>query len=340
AFYRGGIARQIVAAVTDAGGVISEADLASYRPVWREPVQMAFHGDTVVAMPPPSSAGVLLQVLGMIEGDDLPALGRTSAGYRHLLAEAMKHGFADRARLYGDPLFGSLPVPQLIAPANLAALRARIQPDRVLANQDYGSGAVATADLGDDHGTSHVSVLDREGNAVACTTTINTAFGALVMAGDTGVFLNNQMDDFSAQPGVPNIYGLVGGEANAIAPGRRPLSSMSPTVVVRDGKAVLAAGGSGGPLILSATLQSLLNTRVFALDAAQAISAPRLHHQWLPPVLGVEPQVAARSRAELSRRGHQVREMSFAGAVQLAQRRGGKLEGASDARKGGEAAAW
>lgn len=340
AFYRGPIAADIVAAVQSAGGVMTAADLAAYRPLWREPVWLDFRGDVVMAMPPPSSAGVLLEVFGMTAGDDLPAIGHGSVTYDQLLTEAMKHGFADRARLYGDPAQGSEPVPQLISPSNLRDLRARIRIDGVLPFEEYGSRPGTPAEVVDDHGTSHLSVLDDKGNSVACTTTINTAFGSMVVAPATGIVLNNEMDDFSAQPGVPNVYGLVGAEANAVAPGRRPLSSMSPTIVVRDGKAVLAAGGSGGPLILSGTMQAVLNARVFGQDAAAAVGAPRLHHQWMPQVLFLEAGVGDEARQGLEQRGQTVRPLPSAGAIQLVQVRRGRLEGASDARKEGEAAAW
>lgn len=340
AFYKGEVAAAIVAAAGAAGGVLTEADLAGFEPVWRDPVALDFAGHRVVTMAPPSSAGVALEVLGMLAGDDLRALGHDSLAYTHLLAEAMKHGFADRARLYGDPLGGATPLPQLLAPDNLRTLRRRIDPAGVLASDRYGSQPGSVAEQKDDHGTSHLSVMDRHGNAVACTTTINTAFGAMLVAGDTGVILNNEMDDFSAQPGAPNVYGLVGAEANAIAPGKRPLSSMSPTIVLRDGEAVAALGGSGGPLILSATLQTLLNTVVFGMDAEAAVAAPRIHHQWLPPVLLVEPGISSRLQRRLVKRGHLVREFGASAAVQLTRRTADGFAGASDPRKGGEAAAW
>lgn len=341
AFYQGEIAKEIVASVQAAGGLLTREDLADYRPQWREPLALEFAGATVFTMPPPSSAGVALHVLGVLRGDDLAGLGRDSAAYAHLLVEAMKHGFADRARVYGDPAAGEVPVARLLAPETLGAVRSKIVADAVLAAPDYGVFAArAATPVADDSGTSHLSVMDRHGNAVACTTTINTAFGAMLVAGETGILLNNEMDDFSARPGVPNTFGLIGAEANAIAPGKRPLSSMAPTVVVRDGVAQLAAGGSGGPRILSATLQVVLNAIAFELPAADAVRAPRLHHQWVPDVLAHEPGIPAKVRRDLKRRGHALAEVPSLGAVQLVRRTATGFEAESDPRKGGEAAAW
>jgi len=339
-FYRGPLAAEIARSVRDAGGVLTEGDLADYQPVWRKPLAVDYREYRVFAMPPPSSAGVLLAVLGMLEHDKLAALQPDSPTYLHLLAEALKHGFADRARFYGDPGTVDVPMQRLLAPANTAALRQRISATQIREQNAYGSTAVETAALASDHGTSHLSVMDAHGNAVACTTTINTAFGSFVVAGSTGVILNNELDDFSAQPGVPNIFGLVGTEANAVAPGKRPLSSMSPVVVTQHGRAVLALGGSGGPLIISGTLQVLLNTLAFDLDATAAVHAARIHHQWSPPVLLVEPGIPASTRAALARLGHSVKEVPAMGAVQLVRRDGSTFDGASDPRKSGEAVGW
>jgi len=339
AFYHGEIAARIVESVQAAGGILTSDDLAGYRPVWRRPLVATVAGDRVYAMPPPSSAGVVLEVLDILQRDDLPALGRESGTYAHLLAEAMQHGFADRARFYGDPGYAPVPLPRLLAPSNTAALRGRISAVRTGRPDAYGTEAappVAAA----DHGTSHLSVMDDMGNAVACTTTVNTAFGALFTAAGTGIILNNEQDDFAAQPGVPNVFGLVGADANAVAPGKRPLSSMSPIIVTRHGEPILAVGGSGGPLIVSGTLQVVLNVLAFGLDARAAVAAPRLHHQWLPHAVGVEPGVPENVRTSLARRGHSVRELPAMGAVQAVRRDAGVFEGASDPRKGGEAVGW
>jgi gamma-glutamyltranspeptidase/glutathione hydrolase len=339
-FYGGAIAAQVARGVEAAGGVLSEKDLASYRPLWRRPLHADYEGNVVFSMPPPGSGGVLLEVLGILQRDDLHALGFNSPTYLHLLAEAMQHAFADRASFYGDPGFVDVPVARLLAASNTTALRSHVSASHTFDQAAYGSTpgrGLATASRG---GTSHLSVMDVDGNAVACTTTINTAFGAFVVAGETGIILNNEMDDFAAQPGVPNVYGLIGTAANAVAPGKRPLSSMSPTIVTRDHQAVLALGASGGPLIISATLQVLLNVLDFDLDAAAAVAAPRIHDQWVPPVLAVEPGVPDLTRGALARYGYTVKEVPAMAAVQAVRRSAGVYEGAADPRKGGEAVGW
>jgi gamma-glutamyltranspeptidase/glutathione hydrolase len=340
AFYGGEIAKAIVAATGAAGGILSEDDLKNYRPVWREPLELDFRGYEIVAMPPPSSAGVVLEVLGILRDDDLAKRGHNSTSYLHLLAEALKDAFADRAGFYGDPIAVNVPLPRLLSVENTSRLRQRIDPEDVRLWTQYGSSIEPAEAPPADGGTSHLSVIDRKGNAVACTTTINTAFGSMVVAGDTGIILNNEMDDFSAQPGAGNVYGLIGSEANSIAPGKRPLSSMSPTIATRDGKAVLALGGSGGPFILSGTVQVLLNSIVFDQSAGDAVAAPRIHHQWVPAVLVAEEALAPATREGLRQLGHRVETLRQTGAVQLVRRRGERFEGAGDPRKHGGAAGW
>ena len=335
-FYHGDIAGDIVRQVEAAGGVLSAADLSNYRVRWRRPLHGSYGDNAIIAMPPPSSGGgVLLQILGILRDDDLPALEHNSPTYIHLLAEAMQHAFADRALFYGDPDFVRVPLPRLLAGAHAVALRGRINAATTLDRSAYGSAASVA-----DHGTSHFSVMDDAGNAVACTTTINTAFGAMLVAARTGILLNDEMDDFSAQPGVPNVYGLIGTEANAVGPGKRPLSSMTPTIVTRRGKVILALGGSGGPLIISGAAQVLLNLLAFDLDTTTAVAAPRIHDQWVPPVLAVEPGIAPLTRAALARCGYTVKEMPAMGALQVVRRTAGGFEGVADPRKGGEAVGW
>lgn len=335
--YEGPVAEAIVASVRAAGGVMTGDDLRRYRPRWRRPVSGSFRGLRFHSMPPPSSGGgVLVEILKILERDDLPVLGHNSATYLHLLAEAMQFGFADRAAAYGDPDFVAVPLARLVSSPYARGLRRRIRAARTFPPDHYGKGAPVT-----DRGTSHLSVVDRDGNAVACTTTINTAFGSMVVAGGTGVILNNQMDDFSAQAGVPNVYGLVGNAANAVAAGKRPLSSMTPTIVTRGGEVVAVAGASGGPFIISSTLQVLLNSTVFGMDADTAVRVPRIHHQWLPPRLMMEPGIDAGVLRALRRLGHETGEVAGIGAVQLVRRvPGGGLEGAADPRKGGAAVGW
>ncbi|MEO8601601.1 MAG: gamma-glutamyltransferase [bacterium] len=337
AFYTGPVAAGIAASVQAAGGVMTTADLAAYRALWRQPVAAPFAGYTVYGMPPPSSGGgVLITVLNELAADDLPALGQNSATYLHLLAEALQFAFADRAEYYGDPAFTAVPMATLLAPERGRALRQRINAPATHPPAYYGNRA-GTADAG----TSHISVVDSAGNAVACTTSINTTFGSLLVAGAHGVILNDTMDDFSAQPGVPNTFGLVGSEANAVAPNKRPLSSMSPTIVTRGHAVAAVAGGSGGPFIISGTLQVLLNSLVFGQDAASAVASPRLHHQWTPPVLMVESGIGDGERQVLAHIGHRVIDAPMAAGVGLVTRApDGTLDGASDARKGGQAVGW
>lgn len=339
-FYRGPIAKEIVEAVRAAGGVMESEDLARYRPRWRQPVQAQWNGYRLASMPPPSSGGgVLLAALGILRHDPLARLGHNSPTYLHLLAETLKHVFADRARYYGDPDFVFVPLDRLLAAQTTAALRSRISAARTREPTWYGLGGAGLAQP-DDRGTAHLSVMDAEGNAVACTTTINTAFGAMLVAGDTGILLNNQIDDFSLAPGVANVYGLIGADANRVGPGKRPLSSMTPTLVFSGSRPVLTVGGSGGPMIISGTLQVVLNVLAFGFDAAAAVSAPRIHHQWEPPVLWVEPGIDPAARAALERNGHTVKEGKSMAAIQLVRRTARGFEGAADPRKGGAASGW
>ena len=337
AFYAGPVAGAIVDSVRAAGGIMTLRDLASYRPVWRRPLTTEFAGYDVYGMQPPSSGGgVLITTLNLLRADDLIALERNSPTYLHLLAEALQFAFADRAAYYGDPDFVHVPLDALLSPRRARALRSRMSAATTFSPAFYGDHTLAA-----DAGTSHLSVVDQAGNAVACTTSINTPFGAMLVAGATGIFLNNTMDDFSAQPGAPNAYGLIGSEANAIAPGKRPLSSMTPTIATRGGHVVAVAGGSGGPFIITGTLQVLLATLVFGADAESAVAAPRIHDQWVPPYLMVESGIGPNERWALRRLGHHDVDAPGAGAVQLVVRSAdGRLDGAADPRKGGAAVGW
>jgi len=330
-FYRGAVADELARAVKAAGGILTTDDLAAYRPEWRTPLQATYRGFEIFTMPPPSSGGVLLEVLHILAGDDLAAMGHLSPGYLHLLAEAMKHGFADRARWYGDPAFTNVPIDRLTSPAYGRTLRDRIKPDAIAPAGQYGMI---------DAGTAHYSVMDGDGMVVGCTTTINTAFGAMLVGGDTGVILNNEMDDFSIAPGVPNSFGLVGGEANAVQGGKRPLSSMTPVIALGPEDQRIVAGGSGGPLIISGVLQTLLGMIDFGLAPEPAIHAPRIHDQWAPPVLGIEEGVDRTLTEALRDRGHTVRTLPFSAAVQVVARRNARFQAAADARKGGRGATW
>lgn len=303
-FYGGAIAGAIVDAAQARGGVLTAADLAGYRPLWREPLRGTFRGRRIVTFPPPGSGGVVLTVLGILAHDDLAALGAGSATGLHLLAGALAQGFADRARWYGDPAFTDVPLGTLLDPTRLARVRAGVS-----ALHPSRPAAKATADAG----TAHVSVVDTEGNAVAITTTINTGFGAGVLA--AGLVLNNELDDFSLEPGLANVYGLVGSEANALRPGKRPQSSMSPTIVLRGRRPELVVGGSGGPFIVSGTLQTTLGVTAFGRGVREAVDAPRIHDQGVPPVLLVERGIDAEAQRMLERTGHRVKVFPAIGAV-------------------------
>lgn len=333
-FYLGEIAKQIVQSIRSQGGLLTLKDLADYRVKVRPVLKASIHGYEVLTMPPPSSGGVvLLQILKVLDLASLKRLGHNSAAYIHLLTECMKHAFADRARAMGDPDFVSVPLSRFLGLDAIKRVRRKFDPERTLPKGAYGSPVHS----GKDDGTSHLSVMDANGNAVALTTTINTGFGSHFVAGNTGVVLNNQMDDFVAQPGVPNSFGLVGEKANAIAPNKRPLSSMSPTILRKDGRAMLVVGASGGPMIITSTLQVLLNMLIFDMSPNQAVTAPRFHHQWIPDVIKVEDGVADSVQARLKRFGHKLVPQIRYSATQVIYRSEIGLLGAADPSKGGSA---
>ncbi len=331
--HTGAGARDLVDAVQQEGGVLSLQDLEAYQPRPREALVGHYRGFTILTMPPPSSGGaVLLQVLAVLEHWDLASLGHNSSEHLHLLAEAFQHAYADRATHMGDPDFTEVPVDRFLTSERVAEIRAAIEPGRTLSPEAYGP-LIASPD---DAGTSHISVIDGDGMALALTSTINTTFGSGVVAPRTGVVLNNEMDDFVAKPGVPNAFGLVGREANAVQPGKKPLSSMSPTVVLDGtGKVVMAIGGSGGPMIISGTLQVLSNVLDFGMDASEAVAAPRLHHQWVPRVLFLDEGIPVDVQLSLMARGHELKQFPFYSAIQVAHVSEEGLVGASDPRKGG-----
>ena len=332
-------AERIAAAAQEAGGILTSQDLASYEVRVREPIVVPFGDYTVVSMAPPSSGGVVLaQVLQVLAQDDLPALGVNSSAYIHRVTEAFKHAYADRARVLGDPDFVEVPFDELLEPARIEAVRDAFDPDHTLPTQAYGIGG----QLPEDHGTQHISVIDANGDACALTTTVNTSFGSGVVVPDVGIILNNEMDDFVAKPGVPNAYGLVGGEENAVQAGKRPLSSTTPTLLLDgDGQVVLSIGASGGSTIISSVAQVLLNVMVFDMDPQGAVAAPRFHHQWKPEVLFLEPGIPTDVVRALEERGHTVDVRGGYSAVQAVAREGDVLQGGADPRKAGwPAALW
>jgi gamma-glutamyltranspeptidase / glutathione hydrolase len=348
AFYEGPIAEAIAKAVAEHGGILTTGDLARYRPAVRRPLAGRFRGLEVLAFPPPSSGGVtLLQILNILEGFELAKRGANSSAAIHRIAEAMKLAFADRAVHLGDPDFAELPVARLLDPAYAAELRARIDPPRWRrAPWTWGEAERAIRVEGpgfppEDAGTAHLSVADAAGNAVAITQTINTPYGSFVLVPGTGILLNNEMDDFATRPGRPNAFGLVAvAGANGVAPGKRPLSSMAPLVVLQDGKLRFVAGSNGGPRIITTTLLSLLNHVEFGMDVSEAVAAPRFHHQWLPDELWLETGIPADVVRALEARGHTVKTAEDLGggveaiAVDPAT---GVLSGGVDPRRDGRA---
>ena len=350
AFYKGEIARKIVAAMQANGGLITAQDLAAYQPRERQPLRGNYRGYEVITMPPPSSGGTaLLTVLNLLEPYALGwnATGHNSSQYVHLVTEAMKHAFSDRANYLGDPDFVKVPTEQLISKPYAASLQPRLQQAMVqtLTREAYGLKGLSwsTAPAGAipaDHGTTHYAIMDRFGNVVSATETINTYFGAEAVVPGTGIVLNDEMDDFSKSPGVPNSFGLIGTEANAIAPGKKPLSSMTPTIVLRDGKPLLAVGASGGPRIITGTLQAILNVVDFGMDVEAAVSSPRFHHQWVPETLYIERELPFDVRAALMAKGHKLEIGDSENVVQAVMFRDGQFTGASDPRKGGRPAGY
>jgi len=341
-FYRGEVAEAIVAEVKRGGGIITLDDLAAMKPVVREPLAGEFGPHTILSMPPPSSGGIALletlNVLSALESRNPKAkidkLPHNAPLYVHRLAESFKHAFADRATYLGDGDFAKVPIARLTSREYADDLARRIDLARTQPPEAYGR--ITTPD---DGGTSHFSILDARGNAVACTETINTHFGSYVVEPTFGIVLNNEMDDFTSLPGVPNAFGLIQSEANSIEPAKRPLSSMTPTILLRDGRAEFVVGASGGPRIITATVQVLLNRMRFGMSAAAAVDAPRIHHQWAPDVLQVELNSLA--FPELKTMGHKLRVGGEGAVVQAASRdRDGRLHGASDRRKGGRAAGY
>jgi gamma-glutamyltranspeptidase/glutathione hydrolase len=329
-FYQGWIGAAIIDTIQKNGGVMTADDLKRYKPVWREPLIGAYRDRTVITMPPPSSGGVaILEMLNILEGYKPDQFRHNSAEYLHLLTEAMKHAFADRAQFLGDPDFVHVPIRKLTAKDYAAWIRGRISPDKTYPPTFYGYYNY-NAEKG---GTTHFSVIDRFGNAVACTQSVNTRFGSKLLVAQTGIVLNNEMDDFAIHPGIGNVYGLIGNEANSLRAEKRPLSSMAPTIVLRQNRPELVVGAAGGPRIISATLQTILNVVDFQMPVGAAVEAPRVHHQWLPERLNVEAKIAVEERKGLEQRGHVLREQSELGVVQAITWQGSTMSGTADSRK-------
>ncbi|MFQ5534614.1 MAG: gamma-glutamyltransferase [Sphingomonadales bacterium] len=335
AFYKGAVADKIVAEMKAHGGLVSLQDLAAYKVVEREPVRGAYRGIDVISMPPPSSGGVhIIQMLNILEGLPLRRTGHNSAQTLHYLAETMKLAYADRGEYLGDPDFYDVPVQALTSRSYAERLRAGISADTARPSSDIKPGRLPPRESPD---TTHFSVMDQAGNAVANTYTLNFSYGSGITVAGAGFLLNNEMDDFSAKPGTPNAFGLIGGAANAIEPGKRPLSSMTPTMLFKDGKPFLVTGSPGGSTIITVVLQVLLNVVDHGMNIAAASSVPRIHHQWLPDQLFVEPGVSPDTVRLLQSRGHTVKFTRGLGSTESITWVDGVFYGASDPRRPGAA---
>ncbi len=325
-FYRGPVAQTIAAYVKQRGGIVTAADLAAYQPVWRDPIHLAYRNYDVYTMPPPSSGGVVLEILGMLSSEDFAGLGVDSPPYLARLIEVMRQGFIDRAQ-YADPAFVKVPIAELLSAGHIAqALDSALH---------HASPPPITA--AHDHGTSNFAIVDKAGNVVDVTTTVNTVFGAKLMVPSLGLILNDEMDDFAVAPGVPNAFKLIGEKNNEVAAGKRPLSSMSPLIALENGRPALIDGGSGGPTIISGVTQVTLDVLDFRLNPGAALAAPRIHEQAQPDVVFVEESMPVKTMSELTAMGYHLKVVPELGAVNAIRIEPGVLRGAFDQRKGGGA---
>lgn len=342
-FYRGPFAERVGKWMAGHGGILTAADFARYRVRRREPVVSTYRGYTIVGFPPPSSGGVhVAQILNILEQFDLKQLhAQSPAQFYHVLAEAMKLAFADRAHWLGDADFCEVPR-GLIDKRYAAGLAGRIDLNRAIKVPKHGRPPRWRQDhFKAARHTTHIAAVDTQGNWVAITATVNTSFGSKVIVPGTGVILNNEMDDFSIAPGVPNAFGLLGSKANCVAPGKRPLSSMSPTIVLKDGKPILTLGAAGGPTIISQIVQTIVYRLDLGMPLADAVAVPRIHHQWAPDELRVEGSLARAVTTELAKRGHPLRRQTGIGITQAIglSLDGKTLIGVRDPRVSGQAAA-
>jgi gamma-glutamyltranspeptidase/glutathione hydrolase len=334
AFYQGAIAEAIVAEMEANDGLISKADLAEYQPVIREPIRGTYRGYEIYSMPPPSSGGIhLVQLLNILEAFPLGELGQNTAQTIHLLTESMKLAYADRSKYLGDTDFVSVPISGLISKSYAEQLRRKINLDQATPSQEIAPGNPNP--FIESNNTTHYSVMDNQGNAVANTYTLNFSYGSKITVPGTGILLNNEMDDFSAKPGVPNAFGLIGGEFNAIEPEKRMLSSMTPTIVLKDEQPFLVTGSPGGSRIITTVLQVILNVIDHDMNIAEATNAVRVHHQWLPDQLMVEQGLNEDTRRILEEKGHQITVTNTMGSTQSIMLVDQALNGASDPRRPG-----
>jgi gamma-glutamyltranspeptidase/glutathione hydrolase len=353
-FYHGSLARELAAAIQKGGGLVTAEDLAQYQVKERAPIRGTYRGYEVISAPPPSSGGVaLIEILNILEGYDLTKEGADSADSIHLTAEAYQRAFFDRAEFMGDPDFSKIPVAQLIdkrygnawretIPLRKATPSANLRRPSVFSQLDsYANAHPQPVSVVEPDHTTHYSVVDPDGNAVSVTTTLNDSFGSHVTAEDLGFLLNDEMDDFSSKPGVPNMYGLLQGPANAIGPGKRPLSAMTPTMVLKNGKLFLVLGSPGGPAIITTVANVLMGVVDYGLNIQQAVNAPRFHNQWMPDNIVIEPTgISPDTAGILERMGHKIiRSNNYLGdaeCIEIDEKTGERL-GASDGRNEGKA---
>jgi gamma-glutamyltranspeptidase/glutathione hydrolase len=337
-FYEGQTAQILAEEMKARGGLITLEDLREYRPVERKPLQGSYKDYAVLTAPPPSSGGIgMLQMLGVLEGTGYEKTGAGSAESIHFLAEAMRRFYADRSEHFGDPDFFRVPVAGLLSKEYVARLRASIDRGKATPSEQVRPGKPAARESED---TTHMSIVDAEGNAAALTYTLNGSYGSGVTVPKLGLLLNNEMDDFAAQPGTANMFGLVQGEGNAIAPKKRPLSSMTPTIVMKDGRVFMVIGAPGGGRIITGVTQAVLNVLDFKMNMQQAIDAPRFHHQWQPDELQLESGFSPDTVALLGGKGHAIGSISNVALVEAIMVEGGILQGASDGRAHGKAVGW
>ncbi|MBW3528574.1 gamma-glutamyltransferase [Shewanella sp. NKUCC05_KAH] len=335
-FYEGETATKLINAVKDAGGIMTLDDLKNYKVVEREPVRGEYRGYEVVSMPPPSSGGVhIIEMLNVLQQFPIDKLGHNTAQTIHLMAETMKYAYSDRSEYLGDPDFYKVPVRALTSKDYAQKIASQIAMNKATPSAEIKPGKLAPYESDQ---TTHFSVVDKWGNAVSNTYTLNFSYGSGLVAKGTGILLNNEMDDFSAKPGVPNGYGLVGGDANAVEGNKRPLSSMSPTIVMKDGKPFLVTGSPGGSRIITTTLQIIMNVIDHGLNIAEASNAARVHHQWLPDELRVESSFNRDTISLLEAKGHKVKVQSAMGSTQSIMVTEQGIFGASDPRHSGSEA--
>jgi len=334
-FYEGETARLLARDMQEHGGLITEADLAGYKCIERVPLLGKYRSYDIMTSPPPSSGGIgILEMLGILEGSGYEKGGAGSAAVVHWMTEAMRRYFADRAEHLGDPEFFHVPVAELLAPERLAKLRAAIDPERATPSAQVRAGVFTDHESKE---TTHYSIADAEGNIALVTYTLNGGYGSKVTATGLGFLLNNEMDDFAAQPGSPNMFGLVQGEANAIQPRKTPLSSMVPTLVLKDGKPYLVLGSPGGPTIITTVLETLVNVIDFHMNVQDAVNWPRFHHQWMPDTLRVERGYSPDTVTLLEQRGYTIERINSQGECAAILFAGGWMEGAADPRTEGTA---